>query len=211
MTTIDPKKVNLQESDIEDWLYDNPESVVVNGMPVCHWIGRQVKVPSGIVDLVGLSWGKGHSYPSAAQMSRLVVVEVKNVPLDARAICQVGRYAADIERGITTLELEHSAAVDIPVCKVLVGPSISEQVFVEAEAHDVNVMCFGVSLSLNIMNTVWSPNYTKRRGDELAEMVKGGWFETIAFHGMNNNALFQDLVGPVMPTIYSQVEGEEVG
>jgi hypothetical protein len=132
MTSIDPRKVQLAEKDIEDWLYENPQSLGVR-----KWIGRQFHVPSGIIDLLGVN---EYNYP--------VVVEVKNVEIDADAILQVCRYAKDIQ-GIVSEKTNDGPF--FYVTKIVVGRGgISSELQYEANAVNVAVMSFQVELSLSV-------------------------------------------------------------
>lgn len=138
--TLDTAKLNITERDIEDWLYANPTFVATEMThKVIRWIARQYKLPSGIADLVGMD-----------SMGYVVVVEVKNVPIDARAITQVCRYAADIEdvleyRGHYKWHTEIGAAIQ----KIVIGPAVeSDTILLEAQACQVNLRKFTVSLQL---------------------------------------------------------------
>lgn len=140
---IDISRVNLSEKDIEDWLYENPGEIPLtrdNYAPIIHWIGRQYSLPSGIADLIGVR-----------QSGLLVVIEVKNVPINKAAILQVCRYASDLI----------SIASEIPgywckdevgtanVQKVVIGPSIDRQTLCEAMAVEVKVITFAARLELD--------------------------------------------------------------
>jgi len=85
---IDERKVNLAEADIEQWLWENPGAVQIDiwGSQDCVdvWIGRQVAVPSGVIDLLGRTAD-----------GTIVVVEVKNTQIQSGALTQVRRYTFD--------------------------------------------------------------------------------------------------------------------
>lgn len=153
---IDPSKVNLNERDIEDYLFENPGQIKVYGEhPVDTWIGRQLKVPSGIIDLIGQFSG-----------ICVAVVEIKNGPIDASAIAQVCRYAHDIERIAGKKDLWGM------VYKVVVGDSLSNQAFFECEAMQVTPLVFSVKLALNIGPRVWNKEFkdaTERVYEAMAE------------------------------------------
>lgn len=146
MNEIDPKKVNLFEKDIEDWLFDNPDTLGVH-----KWLGRQYQVPSGIIDLWGISIG-----------GAAIVVEIKNVEIDEAAVLQVCRYAADIEAVI----YKRSGCKFQPyVNKYVIGKgSVSNSVQYGADAVGVRLFNFEVHLSL-VVKGPWSWTREKRNTD----------------------------------------------
>lgn len=150
---IDPNKVNLLEEDIEEYLYRNPGAVPgswVSGHRVDRWLARQFRVPSGIIDLLGMC---------AGYRETLVVVEVKNVDITPDALTQVCRYAADITSiGHHALDGRVNGN-SWNVHKVVVGPNIDNQVFVEASAVGVQFVKFDVRLSLGTRAIGWNDDY----------------------------------------------------
>lgn len=146
---IDISRVNLLERDIEDWLYENPEALPhwEEDNPIARWIGRQYVLPSGVADLVGLR-----------ENSKVVVVEVKNVPVNKAAVLQVCRYQNDLKHVLSArTEYPHIYGYNEPlVDMILIGPSIDDQTFLEAYALGVEVMTFDVSLALNVSRLKWS-------------------------------------------------------
>lgn len=134
-TKIDPRKVNIAEKDIEEWLYQNPSSLNIES-----WVARQLRLPSGIADLVGIS--RDYSIP------RLTVIEVKNVEIDSAALAQVSRYAYDIYQIQTCFDLEF---YDYAIKKIVIGKGEpSNKVMAEALALDVFLHTFNIKLSLNV-------------------------------------------------------------
>ena len=113
--------MEFSEKELEDFLFENPRELGVS-----EWIGRQVKVPSGIIDLLGKDRNLG-----------VVVVELK-VEFDKSALLQVCRYAADIERA---MKLRCTAGdEDIFVFKAVVASGkIDNQLFFEAQALGVQL------------------------------------------------------------------------
>ena len=76
------------EKFLEDYFYSTPDAVRVSPYydgKIDRWFGRQVEVPSGIIDLLGISG------------SNLAVVEIKNDAIKATALTQVMRYKSDIQ------------------------------------------------------------------------------------------------------------------
>lgn len=135
---IDPSKANILEKDIEDYLYANPSCIETRYSKVTKWIKRQYPVPSGIIDLLGI-----------AEDGDLVLVEVKNVAIDASALTQISRYAFDIENVIGIILLnEEGESPPTHLYKVLVGRSVDSRTFVEAEALNIDVITFAVEMHL---------------------------------------------------------------
>ncbi len=153
---IDPSKVNLCEKDIEDYLYGNPGSVDlhIHG-PVERWVKRQFRVPSGIIDLLGVTGER-----------TIVVVEVKNVPIDLSALAQVSRYALDV-RNIKDYIFfglgETDWVIDPQIIKVVAGKSVDAKVMLEAESMGIHIITFDISLSISASHVVWSDTYAGDR------------------------------------------------
>lgn len=135
--TVDTAKVSLGEKDIEDYLYDNP-GVVRNrqGIPIKQWIGRQFRVPSGIIDLLGVTKG-----------GILAIVEVKLGAIDAGALTQVSRYASDISMVLVSLDLGHDVFYDVD--RICVGNRIDSKTSLEASALNIGVNVFSIEISLH--------------------------------------------------------------
>lgn len=133
--------INIQasynEKDIENWLYAHPQYIGSELRPylaVSEWVHKQYTLPSGIADLIGMCID-----------GRLIVVEVKNVPLNKAALTQVSRYRYDLQR-IAERFVDYPRLKDgTPhVYAMIIGPSIDPQTHIEAHALDVAVMCFQV-------------------------------------------------------------------
>jgi hypothetical protein len=161
---IDINRVNLLEKDIEDWLYQNPGVIKVNGAGhVTKWLGRQYELPSGIADLVGVM--ENHS---------LAVIEVKNVPINKAAVLQVIRYGHDLS-AIATHAIDGATGV---LC-ILIGPSIDDQTFTEASACYVEVITFAPKLTLGFRNLEWSEDYLKALSDRYETIAYGNEWDQL--------------------------------
>ena len=154
---VDPRKVNLAEADIEQYLFENPEYVHFDETYVDRWLKRQYHVPSGVIDLLGVT-ADGH----------LVVVEIKNLELRPDAIAQVRRYAFDIDHII----LEMNGRNARQCYAVLVGPSVDTHTFRECEACHVHVCCFSVSFSLSVQNLIWLPETIAARRAQYEDLAQ---------------------------------------
>lgn len=137
------------ERKFEDWLWNNPDKIGLHSceyLRVEKWIARQLTVRSGVIDLLGLV-GTG-----------LVVVEVKNGPFDARALCQVARYAYDI-REIKAFMFDYLPFLDDDINMVVAGyGNISKKTILEAKALNVHLVMFEVQDG-NIEDMAWNLPY----------------------------------------------------
>lgn len=183
---LDIGKVNLTEKDIEDWLFENPEDfpadVEYHGeTPIVKWIGRQYHLPSGIADLIGLR-GNG----------MLTVVEVKNVAISKAAILQVCRYASDVEQITENRDRYDFRDKDgTPyVQKVIIGPSIDDQTFMEAQACNVAVICFVANLDIALTEISWTTAAYKSRCDTLNEISKQPEWDVLGIHYSDSPSYF---------------------
>lgn len=175
---IDERKVNLAEADIEQWLWENPEEVqfLYYGTVerVQRWIGRQFDVPSGIIDLMGIS-----------TTGFVVVVEVKNTEIQPSALTQVSRYAFDV-RNITEWAHHYASCErDCPqVVSVVIGKSIDDKTFKEAEALQIKIVTFLVKLTLDTKcGLEYSEEYREYRVNRWAEIAKQPAFESaVTYH-----------------------------
>lgn len=125
--------MQFSERELEDWFFENPSEFAETAKCQCgtfRWIGRQMQVPSGIIDLLGMCACRG-DYPS------LYVVELKAERLKSCAIGQVVRYAKDIDRAMDDAT-DYGPFI---ISKWCVGyGEISDAVQYEAEACDVHIL-----------------------------------------------------------------------
>lgn len=168
---IDPSKINLAEKDIEEYLWQHPRIVSSAHWRVERWLKRQFRVPSGIIDLLGVS-----------SDGNFVVVEIKNTPIDGRAVAQVCRYAHDIYCVIDTVAAVEPDLLDLVCIKVVIGPSLEDVTLAECEACDVEPFCFTVRFHIDIGTVIWSPEHLHWRDaeymalsedDDLVGVMKG--------------------------------------
>lgn len=162
---IDMSKVDLSEKDIENWLYENPEVIgFVPGRGVKRWFGRQYALPSGIADLIGVM-----------ASGALLVIEVKNVAINKAAILQVCRYAADIEQ----IHL-YSGSAEPSILKMVVGPSVDGQTFIEALACDVSIFSFTPQVELVFGQMTTTQEYAEATTERYIKI--GGQPEWNEYH-----------------------------
>ena len=161
---IDISRVNLLEKDIEDWLYENPGAIPARfgENRIVQWIGRQYSLPSGIADLVGIREDR-----------RIAVVEIKNVAINKAAVLQVCRYHNDIQHIVSNrMEYPHSYNWNEPlVDMILVGPSIDDQTFCEAQAIGVEVITFSASVEIDVSRLRWSHEYRDRIAEQQSTIA----------------------------------------
>ncbi len=165
---VNPRHINLSEKDLEEYIYANPQLVTMpfSESPVDEWIGRQFHVPSGIIDLLGVTGNKC-----------LVVVELKNTQFASNHITQVCRYAKDIE------EIAHysNIANETPY-KLLIGTyEPSSEIITEAKAVDTYIKTIDVEYSMKI-GGIWrfSQEHEEERFEKLIEISKMNEFVSLA-------------------------------
>lgn len=167
---IDDSKIYLTEKDIEDWLYENPRAISTGikfESLIERWIGRQYHLPTGIADLIGVR-----------ENGKLVVVELKNVPINKSAVLQVCRYASDIEEVIRErmgykFKLYYSRP---DVERMIIGTGIDRQTFDEAIACGVKVLIFSVQMTLVIRQLyLGSERFDERQKQISAISMRDEW------------------------------------
>lgn len=111
------------ERELEDWLWEHPE--ILHPFDGFHWIGRQVPLAEGRLDLLGMfesEWGRG-----------FYVVELKAGRTDGNALTQLQNYMAALDTQLTTLPGRAFAAMaNPPVYGMLVAPAFTRRVVVAA-------------------------------------------------------------------------------
>lgn len=154
---IDNNRINLKEKDLEDYLWEHPQEVP----NVNHWIARQFKVPSGIIDLLGISLG-----------GTAIVVELKNTEIDSDAIAQVCRYAWDVEQILVRVEGDDLYQAE----KIVIGTGIKNAAMFEANAMGVDVLSFVFELSMDFRRTDWREETRSKIEGEYLEIANSGVF-----------------------------------
>lgn len=141
---INQSKLNLSEKDIENWLWDNPNELTIGTFHnVTGWIGRQIKVPSGIIDLLGYYINDEIAWP--------VVVEIKNTQFTQSSILQVCRYAYDIENVIDYSKNFENKMNWSHVSKIVVAlGNPGRQLLYEAESVQVVLHSFNIDCTFSI-------------------------------------------------------------
>lgn len=158
---VDPRKINLSEKDLEDYLFENPGLVKMpfTFEPIERWFGRQLHVPSGIIDLIGVTVS-----------DRIAVVELKNTEIFSSHLTQVCRYAVDIENAI----MQAGYMGEIYVTRILISTyQPSHQMITEARAVNVHISTIDVNFDMGI-GGYWkySDSYLKQYSEELDKLKK---------------------------------------
>lgn len=166
---VPESKINLSEKDIEEYLFQNPFAVRVERTEhhVDRWIKRQYQLPSGILDLLGVT-----------AFMDFVLVEVKNVAIDSAAITQVSRYAYDVWNiVIPMIKKQIKDKPYRPVLhRIVVGKSIDAKTMREAEASGVEIDLFSVKLKLHVNNYGWSEDFYTYRDRQYAQAMQDADF-----------------------------------
>ncbi len=153
---VDPKKINLSEKDLESYLFEHPEMVRLpySDTPVMAWFGRQLQVPSGIIDLIGLT-----------ENDIIVLVELKNTEFEASHLTQIQRYSRDIEEAYTLAGGCHY----LQIIKMLIGTKPPKHtVLVEANSMDIIIKTLSINFDLDI-GGCWE--FTEEYNKELHEKL----------------------------------------
>lgn len=159
--SVDPKKINLSEKDLEDYLYQHPEKVTLpyTDWTVQSWFGRQLRVPSGIIDLIGIT-----------EQDTIVLVELKNTDFEAAHLTQIQRYSKDIEEAYSVAGGYH----DLFITKMLIGIKPPKHNFlVEADSMGIFVKTMKIEFDVN-MDGSWhfSDEYYQEYQNKLLELSK---------------------------------------
>lgn len=160
-------RVSLLEKDIEEYLFLNPSSIYFGeSVDVDRWVKRQFRMPSGILDLVGVT-----------SQGDYVVVEVKNVAIDSSSLTQVCRYAYDFRLIISMMikekgsDLLGNTQVVPKVYRVVIGKSIDEKTLREAEALGIIVNTFSVRLDLSVNSVTWDEQFHSYRETQYRSAI----------------------------------------
>jgi Endonuclease NucS C-terminal domain len=138
------------EKKLEDYLFAHPEALQddFGFRHVDHWLKRQYRVPSGIIDLVGVAPGS----------NQLWVVEIKNRPIKTDALTQVCRYAFDIEQickacqGQLEGTYQRRFPAFYPIAKMVIAPHFTPDLWDEAEALGITVVTFEIEGEQPVFN-----------------------------------------------------------
>lgn len=102
------------------WRFSNSELVV-------DWTHRQLRLPSGVLDLMGIT-----------EWKNVVVAELKKGKADGRAIAQVGRYAFDIEKVFPSYEFNDGPKV----LKCVIAEKFDDKTIAECHSMGVTPVLF---------------------------------------------------------------------
>ena len=148
------EKDRVNEIDIENWLYEHPEALNVD-----QWIGKQLIMPSGRLDLLGIRYDD--EFDAAYE---LVIVELKKEGATAESFTQICRYAKDIE---IILERINGWGYCTDIKKLIISNNYSElstKILFEAKALDIDIMGYRTKIEFEISGK-W--NWTETYADKL--------------------------------------------
>ena len=155
--------MKILERDLEERLYSTPSLLnpaIVTGRAnyaMQGWIARQMRVPSGRIDLLGMlvkysgpnddDWG-----PEVTRHP--VIVELKRGAIDAAALAQVGRYLNDIRNIVETIEYTWGIApTGRDLFAVIVGERADRNTILAARGLGVVLLSYDMQ-SLGPMQTI---------------------------------------------------------
>lgn len=159
-------KRGFREKDIEDWLYKNPKGFAD------EWIARQYRVPSGIIDLLGV-----YKTDDTLRYPMFHVVEVKNIPITSNAITQVCRYSNDIYE-----ILWHASEGYVPVDRSEFKPTViktivttsnhlSKRIMYEAESCNVRIQFIKTKQEFKLTGRISFSKYHIKKDDEYYHLL----------------------------------------
>lgn len=167
---------------MEDWIFENPNSVTICGgiRKVEGWIGRQIKVPSGIIDLLGYCRSETLLWP--------VVIELKNTEFTQASILQVCRYSYDITKIcdeymnmelIRTGDRDNIKIWSNPVKIVIAKGQPSSQIQFEADSVDVLLKNFEVAYTGKVSGSYYfNEEYQEKEKSIILNLLNTGIFDT---------------------------------
>lgn len=123
-------QLDIKEKDVEEYLYNHPDLASPDHMPIKRWLGRQLHLPTGIIDLIGIAEFSGKTFP--------IIIEVKNVDIKAEAITQVSRYRKEIVDALNRL-YDFSDNVYCAAAIVSTGKIDGKEYF-SAKALDIHII-----------------------------------------------------------------------
>ncbi len=162
----------VTERHIEDCLWETPKDLNDEYMVVEKWIARQLKLPSGILDLLGFI-RIFNGYPG------VLVVELKNGPITSSALGQVMRYSADISKVLEEIELKHGPMGNFHVYRLVIGSSVSTETLQEANSMDVMVRTFKAFIYLECSGVSWTDEYQNTYREEIEGLVDLKTFDPV--------------------------------
>jgi len=109
-----------RERELEDYLWENPRAIGMDG-----WIGRQIKLPMGTLDLFGV------------MRNMLLIVELKAVKYKPEHILQLFRY----EQALDDVAM-YNGYLSINLNKMLILPKtdISDKTLFEIQSAGVSLL-----------------------------------------------------------------------
>ena len=155
--------MSILERDLEERLYSSPSLLnpaIITGRTnyaMQGWIARQMRVPSGRIDLLGMlvkyngpnddDWG-----PEVTRHP--VIVELKRGAIDAAALAQVGRYLNDIRNIVETIEYVWGIApTGRDLFAVIVGERADRNTILAARGLGIVLLSYDMQ-SLEPMQTI---------------------------------------------------------
>lgn len=157
------------EKDIEDYLYRHPSLISNWGFNVQKWIAKQYRVPSGIIDLLGLAKAN-----YTEERFNPLVLEVKNDSIKSKDLAQVCRYAYDIDRIMMIRDFSYEEGF---TQKMVLGVGIPDSRVVQ-EADSMNVSIVTISCDPDpIVSGVW--RWQKEYRDKVNEDIRRAAFSKV--------------------------------
>ena len=159
-----------RERDIEDYLWTHPTALVGSWGPddyVEDWIDRQVCVPTGRIDLLGLMRSR-----------RIAIIELKRAEITGAALLQLRRYAADVMDIFQTRD-----AIGLEL--IVIGGDITTPTLRLATALEISAYSYDYKPHWQFTRYLWQPNELTQRRSYVAACSKRDDFRRAAYYYMD--------------------------
>jgi len=158
-----PKK--LSEHDLETWMYDHPE-ILFHFLGEFKWIAKQFEIPSGKIDLLGMS----------EKLNSLILVELKISEFKEAYLTQISRYSKDLDDIQELFPTKYA----IPVISILIATGEpSKIVQYSANALKINLMTITIDqnkIDIPDYRWDWTPEVKELINSKLQEISKNPIF-----------------------------------
>lgn len=132
------------EAELEDYVWEHKEFLNIENY---EHVGRQVRLPNGyVIDILGRQ-------EIDCGYRRAVVVELKAVEADGKALAQVWAYAQVLHEWMETRAEDCSLAID-PKC-VLVAPSFEQKTLLAMQATRTKAVFAKLAWKPTFLNPKW--------------------------------------------------------
>lgn len=172
------------EKHLQDYIWQHHHTADINEEPFDWYslVGREVSLPSGYADFIGLGCPTFHGLPRNA----LVIVETKKDAVNRHTLTQILRYIRDVNTiwqyaiaGMPDITAYGNYTADLPsVMGVMIGSSVSDEVLIAAEAAQISVLTYDFDGTVYTFEPAISPKlpkseYLSFHDSPIADVIRG--------------------------------------